>query len=1151
MAFFFGTSRQDTFLGLSSEDNLFSFRPGVLQAFDSIIGGTGSFLDTIAFTAPARVQAGKFDVVSNIEVVRLDVPGIELTVSRQLVETSQLGYLIVEGSSGTDFVSGQPTNVNRAPVTGSIHFYSNGGADTFIGGEGDDQVIFGPTPASGTVLDGRGGTDTIVFTENILYTLNGFTQIDGFENIELRGLATQLIVNALPFANGLSELRVESFGSNLVNATLGEGQNLLYVAGSGTDRVTLNGAGGLTVLLAPGELGFEDFLTGGTGSFDTLTFTGSQLVTAQDLAHVEGFETIRLNGAQELFIPQALFDSGLGTVVGDADNQVVRADAVTTGGHNIYFNPGEGSDQFFGGAETSIWSSLASEIDSSDFFDAGVGGGYDFLQIFGDNQSVSAEALGSFLNVDGFQVFGNNTSVTLNANQANTADGYISTLYLYGTGSTIDASAVSGDQFLIDVFAGQNNTYIGTQGADIIFLNAFNGNFVDGFDGLDQVQLNDQSSPDLTDLGAVVDNVESIYLQPSTPEILFLDPSDIPDITGGGPLIIGRDPNNPDVSTIIESDTQWSVVATGLSQFDVEQIAGYQGVWFLGNSFTQYTADGETVFIEDSIAAFTGVAPNFVVTTLDDEGYDGGTLEEELADGGGLSLREAIGLANNDSTTFDRIGFSADLSGGTITLDAFNDFTPELELSGLVAINGDIDGDGVADITVDGAGQTRIFHILGIGDGLETTVTLNGLVLTNGFASSSLDSGRGGAVLVEFGADATIRNSRISGNLADNEGGGVAVDFATLTIDNSEISSNQGLDGGGVYARDAQTVIRDSLISENSGDYGGGVYATGFGDTFNTLDIINTQIEGNTAQSDGGGLYIDSFGVDAELANVTVYRNGAGNSGGGIALQQAALDATNLTLADNNAGTGGGLAIIDSFTASHFFQATVTGNVAENVGGGIYVEASEAPEFANSIITANFIPVDPPLEDNVSGAFALLGNHIVGDTLTVDGLSTIVQLEDIFEGIATIANGARVPNLSDNGGTVWTVALLDGGVAQDAGSFTVEPADTFDLDNDGDTSETVPFDARGEGFARVIDAGIDLGAFESGIAPSDSARAPTAPFSVAALPFAPSHAALAAIVAEALGGPAPVADVHADFALAVEAATHSTIHGDLFAPQIA
>ena len=36
----------------------------------------------------------------------------------------------------------------------------------------------------------------------------------------------------------------------------------------------------------------------------------------------------------------------------------------------------------------------------------------------------------------------------------------------------------------------------------------------------------------------------------------------------------------------------------------------------------------------------------FTVTTANDEAFDGGDLAAETLDGGGLSLREAIGLAN-------------------------------------------------------------------------------------------------------------------------------------------------------------------------------------------------------------------------------------------------------------------------------------------------------------------------------------------------------------------------------------------------------------------------------------------------------------------------------------------------------------------------
>src|SRR5262249_58299327 len=53
----------------------------------------------------------------------------------------------------------------------------------------------------------------------------------------------------------------------------------------------------------------------------------------------------------------------------------------------------------------------------------------------------------------------------------------------------------------------------------------------------------------------------------------------------------------------------------------------------------------------------------FVVTTLADETYDGGTLAQEMADRTGLSLREALGLANQDPTSLDTITFAPNLIG--------------------------------------------------------------------------------------------------------------------------------------------------------------------------------------------------------------------------------------------------------------------------------------------------------------------------------------------------------------------------------------------------------------------------------------------------------------------------------------------------------
>ena len=78
--------------------------------------------------------------------------------------------------------------------------------------------------------------------------------------------------------------------------------------------------------------------------------------------------------------------------------------------------------------------------------------------------------------------------------------------------------------------------------------------------------------------------------------------------------------------------------------------------------------------------------------TLQDGGaddYDGNDLAAESADGDGLSLREALALANNvDPATPTPSVSTASLAGGTLML-----VSGEFVVAGDVTIDGDIDGD--------------------------------------------------------------------------------------------------------------------------------------------------------------------------------------------------------------------------------------------------------------------------------------------------------------------------------------------------------------------------------------------------------------------------------------------------------------------------
>ena len=70
-------------------------------------------------------------------------------------------------------------------------------------------------------------------------------------------------------------------------------------------------------------------------------------------------------------------------------------------------------------------------------------------------------------------------------------------------------------------------------------------------------------------------------------------------------------------------------------------------------------------------------------------------------------------------------------------------------------------------------------------------------------------------------------------------------------------------------------------------------------------------IYNNQAQNGGGILYYDQYGAGQdglELTNVTIYSNTATSSGGGIYVDGSGggITETNVTIAENKAGTNGG-----------------------------------------------------------------------------------------------------------------------------------------------------------------------------------------------------------------------------------------------------
>jgi hypothetical protein len=429
------------------------------------------------------------------------------------------------------------------------------------------------------------------------------------------------------------------------------------------------------------------------------------------------------------------------------------------------------------------------------------------------------------------------------------------------------------------------------------------------------------------------------------------------------------------------------------------------------------------------------------------------TTVTNLNDSGMGSLRQAI----IDTLSGGIVDFEADLRG-TITLT-----TAELAITKDLTIA----GPGADVITVSGNRASRVFNI-----GAAFTVDISGMTIANGRVTNA----NGGGILNS--GMLTVTNSTLSGNSAEGGGGliggGGIFNWGTLTVTSSTLSGNSadagdGLIAGGGILNLGTLTVTSSTLSGNSGS-GGGIANGG------TLTVTNSTLTGNSAsggQFEGGGIW--NTGT-VTVTNSTLSRNSAPFFGGGI-LNNGTLTVTGSTLSGNFGGIGGGIAnfngtltVINSTLSGNFSpsggggmansngtltvtSSTLSGNSSSGGAGGISISGG-VTHSRNTIIAGNTSPTAPDLEGNLGSQ----GHNLIGNAQGGSG----------FDDTDLLNVDPLLGPLQDNGGPTFTMALLPGSPAIDA----------------GDNTDAPDWDQRGPGFPRIVgiidpdNPVIDIGAFE-------------------------------------------------------------------------
>jgi hypothetical protein len=326
-------------------------------------------------------------------------------------------------------------------------------------------------------------------------------------------------------------------------------------------------------------------------------------------------------------------------------------------------------------------------------------------------------------------------------------------------------------------------------------------------------------------------------------------------------------------------------------------------------------------------------------------------------DGGGLAVRDSTDVW---LTGLELVGNQADVGGGLL-LDGNGQVTLiDVTLAGNTAVheggglhaedNGSVTFEGgivEGNSAVDGAGlsvdngSVALVDLDIVGN---TAFSAGGGVwlfdtdeaLLDGLFIESNTAAAGAGLFLQSDTATTVVGTQFDGNAAVDAGGGIAAwGSEGLAIADTALLNGDALLGGGLYAWlvSGLDLARTSLV-DNASERGGGLFvleSTGL-----TADGLVAQ--GNSATVSGGGIHMEAIAGSAQLRDIALDGNEAGDGGGAYVVDSADVRWDGLAATGNEAtGYGGGMAVLRATVDLE--ASTVTRNTAARSGGGAYVLA--------------------------------------------------------------------------------------------------------------------------------------------------------------------------------------------------------------------
>lgn len=207
-----------------------------------------------------------------------------------------------------------------------------------------------------------------------------------------------------------------------------------------------------------------------------------------------------------------------------------------------------------------------------------------------------------------------------------------------------------------------------------------------------------------------------------------------------------------------------------------------------------------------------------------------------------------------------------------------------------------------------------------------------GVAVITGGLIGNCTANNGGAIYMSGGKFILSGTGQLGTNHANESGGSVYVGGGTVQV------------GGGVTLNDGTVLVPEgsedaskcAIRNSTAQEYGGGVYVVGTpGQDGATVTMNGGEIHSNTAEKDGGGMYISQGKVD--FFGGSFHDNRATEDGGGL---YVAGDVHMLggSVTANRANNGGGFCVEDGKVL--MYGGRIDDNSATENGGGLHILAT-------------------------------------------------------------------------------------------------------------------------------------------------------------------------------------------------------------------